>query len=247
MKPYYEKRGITVYHGDCREVLPALKAESCDLIVTDPPYGQQWQSGCRRLKFGVMKGDDDPRLGAEATALALRVLRPRRHLYLFGRHDLSALNVTALVELIWDKMLTGLSHPHGAWSKSHEVISFAVKVPPCEKLRNNAIPARMRRGTVLRYRRLNATQVRHPAEKPVGLLRELIESSSRMGEMVLDYFAGVGSTLVAAALEGRRAVGIEIEERWCEVAAKRLAQGVLELVDGIQGGKSDSRVGGGGE
>jgi len=245
VKPYYEKRGITIYHGDCREVLPQLKAGSCDLIVTDPPYGQRWQSGCRRLKFAVMKGDDDPRLGAEVTALALRVLRGHRHLYVFGRHDFSALNLTTPVELIWDKMLTGLSHSHGAWSKSHEVISFAVKVAPGEKL-GNSIPARLRRGTVLRYRRLNGSQVRHPAEKPVGLLRELIESSSRMGEMVLDYFAGVGSTLVAAALEGRRAVGIEIEERWCEVAAKRLAQGVLELVDGIQGGKSDSRVGGGG-
>ena len=245
MKPYYEKRGITIYHGDCREVLPQLKAGSCDLIVTDPPYGVRWQSGYRRKKFAVMKGDDDPRLGAEVTALALRVLRGDRHLYVFGRHDFSGLKLRGSVELIWDKMLIGLSHSHGAWSKSHEVISFAVKTDE-SKRRFDSGAARMRRGTVLRYRRLNGSQVRHPAEKPVGLLRELIESSSRMGEMVLDYFAGVGSTLVAAALEGRRAVGIEIEERWCEVAAKRLAQDVLKLLDGIQGGRNDSRTIGGG-
>lgn len=223
MRPYYEERGITIWHGDCREVLPALRTGSADLIVTDPPYGVGWQSGHRRKKSALMKGDDDPALGAEATALALRVLRDYRHLYVFGRHDFSALPVTKPVELIWDKMMTGLSWGHGAWSKSHEVITFGVKVPPCRK-GTNSIPARLQRGTVLRYKRLNAGAVRFPAEKPVALLRELIESSSRMGETVLDYFAGVGSTLVAAALEGRRAIGIEIEERWCEIAAKRVCE-----------------------
>ena len=88
----------------------------------------------------------------------------------------------------------------------------------------------MRRGTVLRYpntRGRGAT--RHPTEKPVALLRELIESSSRFGETVLDPFIGSGSTLVAAALEGRKAIGIEIEERYCEIAANRLAHGALPL------------------
>lgn len=70
---------------------------------------------------------------------------------------------------------------------------------------------------------------RHPCEKPLPLMRHMIETSSRPGELILDPFAGSGSTLVAAAQEGRRAVGIEKDERWCEHAANRLSQGTLEL------------------
>jgi DNA modification methylase len=69
----------------------------------------------------------------------------------------------------------------------------------------------------------------HPTEKPVMLLRQLIEASSLHGDVVLDPFLGSGSTVVAARTEGRRAVGIEIEERYCEIAAKRLAQEVLDF------------------
>ncbi len=88
----------------------------------------------------------------------------------------------------------------------------------------------MRRGTVLRSLRPHSRLVnRHPTEKPVDILRELIESSSRIGELVLDPFAGVGSTLVASWLESRRAIGIEIEERYCEIAAKRLEQEVIPI------------------
>jgi site-specific DNA-methyltransferase (adenine-specific) len=71
--------------------------------------------------------------------------------------------------------------------------------------------------------------IRHPSEKPVELLRELIESSSCIGETVLDPFAGVGSTLEACRIEGRACVGIEIEERYAEIAANRLAQGCFEF------------------
>jgi len=223
-KLYYEERGITLYHGDCREILPLLKRESCHLIVTDPPYGVAWRSERRKQKFEVMQGDRDAGLAVAATKLALRVLADKRHLYIFGRYDWDGVNVGMPAELIWDKMMQGLGSAGNCWSLSHEYISFMRSCRPYEKGRDGP-PARLRRGTVLRFSRKNGRAVRHPAEKPVGLLRELIESSSRLGETVLDYFAGIGSTLVAARLEGRRAIGIEIEERWCEMAAERLRVG----------------------
>jgi site-specific DNA-methyltransferase (adenine-specific) len=224
MTPYYEDGGIAIYHGDCREILPLLKRASCHLIVTDPPYRVAWRSGRRKVKFEVMKGDREPGLAVAATKLALRVLAGNRHLYVFGRYDWDGVNVGMPAELIWDKMMMGLPHDRSAWSRSHEYITFLCHCRPGEKGRDGS-PARLRRGTVLRFARKNSVAVRHPAEKPVGLLRELIEISSRMGETVLDYFAGIGSTLVAARLEGRRAIGIEIEERWCEIAAERLRAG----------------------
>jgi len=224
MTPYYEDGGIAIYHGDCREILPLLKRESCHLVVTDPPYGVAWRGRDRKVNFEEMQGDRDPGLAVEATKLALRVLVTHRHLYVFGRYDWDGVNVGMPGELIWDKNLMGLSHDRGAWSKSHEYITFLCNCQPGKKGRDGN-PARLRRGTVLRFGRVGGVKMRHPAEKPVGLLRELIESSSRMGETVLDYFSGIGSTLVAARLEGRRAIGIEIEERWCEMAAERLRVG----------------------
>jgi DNA modification methylase len=91
-------------------------------------------------------------------------------------------------------------------------------------------PARLRKASVLRFQRPSgAGVVLHPTEKPIPLLRELIESSSRLGEIVLDPFMGSGSTIAAARLEGRRAIGIEVDEGYCEIAARRLEQGVLDF------------------
>jgi site-specific DNA-methyltransferase (adenine-specific) len=75
---------------------------------------------------------------------------------------------------------------------------------------------------VLRFTRPTSRQVRHPNEKPVGLLRELIESSSRAGERVLDPFAGSGSTGVAAVLLGRHALLVESDRRWIDLSIRRL-------------------------
>jgi site-specific DNA-methyltransferase (adenine-specific) len=92
------------------------------------------------------------------------------------------------------------------------------------------LSARIRRGSVLRARRANADAVtNHPTEKPVSILREMIESSSCLDDVILDPFAGSGSTLVAARMEGRRGIGIELDERYCEIAARRLSQMVLPL------------------
>lgn len=229
VKPYYQRNGITLYHGDCREVLPHLPHSCVDLIVTDPPYGVRWRSNYRAERFAEIAGDDSADAALEGIRLALPALRVRRHIYAFGRYDFSSLPVVAGAELIWDKGQFSAGDLESVWGTQHEYIQFLVNFPSAahrEKGRGG-LTSRMRRGTILRHQRPGGTGVAdHPTEKPVMLLRELIESSSCIGETVLDPFAGIGSTLVAAQLEARNAIGIELEERYCEVAARRLSEGV---------------------
>ncbi len=114
----------------------------------------------------------------------------------------------------------------------HEYIQFGVYIPSTWNRKDGRgnLAARLRKGSVLNIQRLNATAItNHPSEKPVRLLRELIESSSCIDEIILDPFMGVGSSLKAAEVEGRNAIGIEIDERYCEIAAKRLSQEVFEF------------------
>lgn len=234
MTPYYERDGVTLYLADCREVLPEIGRFSVDLLVTDPPYGVSWKGTSYRgaaSTLGDIVGDDGTFDVVGALALAVRSLRRRRHLYVFGRFDLSPLPVGGVCELIWDKVIPGTTAP-APWQNQHEYITFATHqdLPAARARGSGNGSARLRRGTVLRYQRVNGVGVRrHATEKPVPLLRELIESSSKIGETVLDPFAGSGSTLVASLAEGRKAIGIEIEERHCEMAAERLSRFSLPL------------------
>lgn len=218
MKPYYEKNDLTLYHGDCADLsIPH------DLMVVDPPYGQQFVSG-KSAKWGAIEGDDDKAGTVARLAVALKGLGRGRHLYIFGKMDLSSLPLCGVTELIWDKEMVGMGDLTAPWGPQHENITFAnyeISKANREKGYGN-LSARLRKGSVIRCLRPNSGRVKHhPTEKPVDILRQLIESSSVMGETVYDPFAGSGSTLVAAALEGRKAVGCEIEERYCEAAVKR--------------------------
>lgn len=232
MTPYYQQQGVTIYHGDCVAVLGQLEANIAHLIVTDPPYGVSFQSNVRAEKFGLIAGDDSTDAAVVGLSAALRVLMDKRHVYAFGRYDLSGLPLTTPVELIWDKGCFNGGDLSQPWANQHEYIQFCtLRRANTERRRvGEGLAARLRKGSVLRYQRPSGTAVNiHPTEKPVMLLRDLIESSSRIGEMVLDPFCGVGSTLVAAVTEGRRAIGIEIEERYAEIAARRLSQPALAL------------------
>lgn len=225
MKPYYQDERATIYHGDCRDVVGDLYCNSVDLIVTDPPYGQKWNSGWREEKFNNIVGDDGSLDVVLTLADIIMMLKQNRHLYVFGKFNLSQLPITSVVELIWDKMMTGPGNLSLPWGTAHETILFGVYRPSKANRESGQgnLTARLRQGSVLRVPRLNSRAVnQHPTEKPVKLLRQLIESSSCMDETVFDPFVGVGSTLVAAALEGRKSVGIEIEEQYCEIAANRL-------------------------
>ena len=229
MKPYYQDSAVTIYHGDCREILPTLP--KVDLVLTDPPYGIGYKSGYSD-NFEKIVGDDGTLDVVGCIKQTLGCLLNGKHLYVFGRWDLAGLPIGPSAELVWDKEKFGMGNLELPWGPQHEIITFAVHLtrPAARKAERGGLTARMRRGSVLRSLRPNAARVnRHPTEKPVDILRQMIESSSLFGNTALDPFMGSGSTLEAAKLEGRKAIGIEIEEKYCEIAAQRMAQEVLDL------------------
>lgn len=221
----YEREGVQVYLGDCRDILPMLGNESIDLLVTDPPYGKDYQSGTRTKQFDRMIGDDDAFWVPSALSMSGMCLRRNRHAYIFGPAELEEFPLRHRADLVWDKMLHGSGDLASQWGSSHEKITFAIRAPDRAKanMDGGVVPARLRSGSILRYMRPNANGVkRHPTEKPVALLRRLVESSSFPGDVVLDPFVGSGSTLVAAVAEGRRAIGIEIDHQYVKISVARV-------------------------
>jgi site-specific DNA-methyltransferase (adenine-specific) len=228
--PYYTDAWVTIYHGDAETILPTITP--CDLLIADPPYGNDFQSNRRQQPLDKIANDDGTYNVLPVLDLAVRKIGRGRHAYIFGPADLSSLPLTEPTDLIWDKMATGMGDLALTWGPAHEPIQFATFEPSKANREKNygRLTARLRKGSVIHCQALRgAATGRHPNEKPVRLLRELIESSSVMDEVVLDPFAGVGSTGVAARLEGRRAVLIEVDERYCELAAGRVGSTTAAL------------------
>lgn len=208
MTPYYQDESTTIYHGDCREILPTLPKH--DLVVMDPPYGMDFQSNHRLKKHAKIANDAS--LPVELIAIGIKMAK--RAAYVFCRWDnLHEMPVPKSV-LAWVKnnwSMGDLRHEHGRqWEACcfypKELHEFIIRIPD--------VIFADRTGNDL-----------HPTQKPESLIRRIV--SANVGETILDPFMGSGTTLVAAKLEGRKAVGIELEERYCEIAANRLCQGVL--------------------
>lgn len=210
MTPYYEDAasGIVIYHGDAREILPGLAP--ADLVIVDPPYGMEFQSNHRAVKHRKIEGDGELPLDL----IWLAIAKANRAAYVFCRWDnLQQMpkprSVIAWVKNNWS--MGDLEHEHGRqWEAccfypktDHEFISRIPDVIFADRTGN----------------------VFHPTEKPESIIAKII--SANVGDVVLDACCGSGTTLVAAKACGRKAVGIEIDERYCDIAAKRLSQGVL--------------------
>lgn len=225
----YESERVVLWRGRAEEVLPAYKTETVDLVVTDPPYGVEYVSGMRKESLGEIANDG---AGEEARGVVLagllecvRLVGQNRHLYVFGPEALRAADakVSAPAELIWNKGAVSMGDLSSPWGPQHEQLHFYTSLHRHGGKRGKETgPVRLRKGSVLTFGRRTGRTLRHPTEKPLGLLRELIESSSRVGELILDPYAGVGSTGVAAVLAGRRALLVELEEKYCELAVERL-------------------------
>ena len=208
MTPYYADEAVTLWHGDCREVTDWLSA---DVLVTDPPYGMAYVSG---WKAAEIAGDATPDNRDEV--LALWGERPA---LVFGTWRVARPSAARL-RLVWDKgEWPGMGDLKMPWGPSDEEV-YVIGEGFTGK----------REGTVLRANRLSAQSEKtpeHPTPKPISLMERLIEKCPP--GVIADPFAGSGSTLIAARNLGRKAIGVEIEERYCEIAASRLQQGVLDF------------------
>jgi site-specific DNA-methyltransferase (adenine-specific) len=213
MKPYYEHAGITIYHGDCREILPHVKA---DVLVTDPPYGIAWtvpQYNGGRAHGGIANDGDT---GARDWVLAQLAHLPAA---VFGS-PVAQLPGGVKQVLVWAKPdNAGIFGSIGGWRRDWEAIYLMGSWPAGPAARSAIIKTKAGTATYL-------TGL-HPHAKPVALVRQLIKSAPP--GMVIDPFMGSGTTLVAAKELGCCAIGIEIEERYCEIAAKRLSQEVMQF------------------
>lgn len=213
MKPYYEHAGIAIYHGDCREILPQLPGNAA--ICADPPYGIGYVNGAVNIpnatKFAgvAVIGDDEPFDPSD--------LLRYEHVLLWGANHYAP-RLPGGRWLVWDKRCgvvpeRDTSDCEFAWVRG-----------------SGGMCARMIR---LYWDGFNKQTERgiprvHPTQKPVEVMKWCFDFLPK-DRVLVDPFMGSGTTLVAAKNLGREAIGIEIEERYCEIAARRLSQEVLNF------------------
>ena len=248
--PYYDEDGITIYHGDAREILPHL--EPVDMIFTDPPYGHNNNNGDlihhREAALGLAPSCESDRQarpiandGGEANELiqwffsqAADLLRPGGCCCCcccgggpdpqFARWSLwldDHLDFKQMV--IWDKGPMGMGWHY---RRSYETVLVAQKPGAACKWYDETD----RIENIIRHiPKIIPQQTDHPTPKPLALAAHFIALHTQIGDLVFDPFMGGGSTAEAAKKMGRRFIGIELEERWLHIAVRRLAQTVLPL------------------
>ncbi|BCT75613.1 methyltransferase [Sinomonas cyclohexanicum] len=238
MSLYYSDDHVTLYHGDALDLLRDGTIGTVGSIITDPPYcsGGRQQAGARNtVSKNDARADVDwlptDNMGTDSYIWwmrelgreFMRVADTGAHLYSFTDWRMYSALVTAFETVGWSlRSCVVWSKERGGamgsfWRNDHEWVAVLTKGQPVP-LPNGGF-----------FNVLKATKPqggKHPTEKPLSVMSRLVEAAPGV---ILDPFAGSGSTLVAAKALGRRAIGVELEERYCEIAAKRLSQGVLDL------------------
>ena len=216
MRPYYQDEMVTLYHGDCRETNAWLEA---DVLVTDPPYGIGWKISAKAAHSGGRASYARPGIandhdtGCRDEALAMWAGRPG---IVFG--SWSAPFPENRQVLVWRKPSdSGVIGSTTGYRRDAELIFLVGRWPKRAASRSSVLTTDAGMASYLKG---------HPHAKPLSLMTRLMEWTEGV---VADPFTGSGSTLVAAKQLGRKAIGVELEERYCEIAAKRLAQGVLDF------------------
>lgn len=247
-EPYYQDNSVTIYHGDCLDVMPGIADKSVDMVLADPPYGT---TAC--------KWDSIIPLEPMWEQLK-RIIKPNGAIAMTASQPFTTTLIASNIKifryaLVWKKTRkTGFQMARLRPMKEHEdIIVFYSKQPtynqnlvrlkkPVMSWRKNGKggsllnPVDTHKGRMQEWTGFNTDIIEiasvhnvgvHPTQKPVALMEHLINIYTNKGEMVLDFAAGSGTTGRAAKNLGRKAVLIEIEEQYCEVAANRMRQEVL--------------------
>jgi len=221
MKPYYNHEGITIYHGDCAEVLDGLPP--VDFCLTDPPYGlglgtanNPTRDATHLGKAGYLSYEDTyerfiagivPRLNQARSRARCSAVWTGPHIHEQAKPD--------AIGGVWCPSATGRT----PWGSKNFLPVLFYGIPPA---------AGQHRPMVIRSTAISDGDD-HPTIKPLEWVRWLVLLGSKEGDLILDPFMGSGTSLRAAKDLGRRAIGIEIEEKYCEIAARRLSQEVLSF------------------
>ena len=219
MKPYFREAGIEIYLGDCLQVFPEISNEGCTTVVSDPPYGMNCDTDSTRFSGGHREsivrrgiGKVSPKVAGDDHPFDPVPWLHFPEVILWGFNHF-AQRLPVGTTLVWIKRLdpafgSFLSDAELAWMKGGHGVY-------CRRDLSMMAEAKVRQ---------------HPTQKPVSLMLWCLGKTS--GEWVLDPYMGSGSTLIAAKELGRQAIGIEIEERYCEIAANRLRQSVMTFESG---------------
>tara|TARA_R100000808_G_C2093901_1_gene113275 strand:- start:61 stop:732 length:672 start_codon:yes stop_codon:yes gene_type:complete len=211
--PYYQEDGFTIYHGDCREILPYLT--NIDIVLTDPPYGMNYEQNFSLYKKSeAIVGDSSYPIDVLKACIGIA----SKAVLTFCRWDNLADMPKPKSLIAWVKRegtIGDLFHEYGrAW----EAIAFYANAEHRFTTRPFDVIQNATSSSLTRL---------HPTEKPVALLEKLLIPND--GDVILDPFMGSGGTLRAAKNLGRQAIGIEVVEKYCEIAANRLRQAVMKM------------------
>lgn len=227
--PYYSHSGITIYLGDCREILPQLP--SCNAVITDPPYGvgleaKRAHSGHGRGVVTVRKGsysfDDTPEYVSAVVVPVIQQCRTKADAVALtpGIRNLWLYHPADDVGCFYSGAGTGM----GKWGFTccHPILYYGSDpyLAKCLGSRPNSCGQTYPN---------DANEVDHPCAKPIRMMMWLVNRVTLEGGTVIDPFTGSGAILLAAKELRRKAIGIEIEEKYCEIAAKRLSQEVFQF------------------
>ena len=212
MTPYYNHAGITIYLGDCREIMPSL---DFDVLVTDPPYGVGFSGKATKhttKRTGGYTTEDDGSVGLEAVEMALS--KARRGVVYTGIRRMYAYPVPDDIGCVFCPSGAGI----GVWGFVcfHPVLYYGKR--PTSALVPTSISSFA-----------TNDMSGHPCPKPLPWMLWSVKVATEESDVILDPFSGSGTTLEAAKKLNRKAIGIEIEEKYCELAAKRLSQEVMSF------------------
>jgi len=209
MEPYYKDESVELYCGDCRELLPVV-ARRCAACITDPPYGVNYKY---TPSYSDNSGEDyaaliSKFLGIVNDTCDISIITPGiSNMWLYP---------AAKWVLCWNKPNSMRRNMLGGFNMWEPILFYGKKVIYQDSYTVAVVPSK-------------GPEAQHPCPKPLKLLTWLVRISTKSGDTIVDPFAGSGTTLVAAKLMGRRAIGIEIDKSYCNIIVERLSQQVINF------------------